>query len=169
MKENKITSYDYSDKPYLIASEPFVGYGTLNPLDEFDCIQRKAVRNKGIVMPNLRNKYVNVLHVKAHDFDSELPLVEAKNWAEQHLVGVYSSHIGTPDECEYMISKIAIKKYIQSCNESVSIYAHLSVLKVLPEVIDASIEAEIHPDYTKVNGKRTINSPINDKILIHRF
>ena len=39
----------------------------------------------------------------------------------------------------------------------------------MPKVIDASIEVEIHPDYTKVNGERTINSPINDKVLIHRF
>ena len=168
--ENKATTYDYSlNETYSVASEPFVSYNSKNPLDEFDCIQKIAVRSRGIVMPNLKSQFVNVLHVKGHDFDSEHPLIEAKNWAEENLVGVYSSHVDTPNEFEYMISKIAIKKYIQSCNESDSIYAHLSVLKVLPKVIDASIEVEIHPDYTKVNGERTINSPINDKVLIHRF
>ena len=168
--ESKVTTYDYiSNETYSIASEPFIGYNSNNHLDEFDCIQKIAVRSRGIVMPNLKSQFVNVLQVKGHDFNSELPLIEAKNWAEENLVGVYSSHEGTLDEFEYMISKIAIKKYIQSCNESDSIYAHLSVLKVLPKVIDASIEVEIHPDYTKVNGERTINSPINDKVLIHRF
>ena len=157
------------NQTYSVASEPFVDYNSKNPLDEFDLIQKSAVRSKGIVMPKLNSKYVNVLHIKAHDFDSEYPLIEARKWAEKNLVGVYTSHVGTIDEFEYMISKIAIKKYIQSCNESDSIYAHLSVLKVLPKVIDSSIEVEIHPDYTKVNGERTIKSPINDKVLIHRF
>jgi hypothetical protein len=157
------------NQTYSVASEPFVGYNSKYPLDEFDLIQKSAVRSKGIVMPKLNSKYVNVLHIKAHDFDSEYPLIEARKWAEKNLVGVYTSHVGTIDEFEYMISKIAIKKYIQSCNESDSIYAHLSVLKVLPKVIDSSIEVEIHPDYTKVNGERTIKSPINDKVLIHRF
>ena len=27
----------------------------------------------------------------------------------------------------------------------------------------------MHADYTKVNGVRSVNNPINDKILIHRF
>ena len=168
--ESKVTTYDYiSNETYSIASEPFISYNSNYPLDEFDLIQKSAVRSKGIVMPKLNSKYVNVLHIKAHDFDSEYPLIEARKWAEKNLVGVYTSHVGTIDEFEYMISKIAIKKYIQSCNESDSIYAHLSVLKVLPKVIDSSIEVEIHPDYTKVNGERTIKSPINDKVLIHRF
>ena len=168
--ESKVTTYDYiSNETYSIASEPFISYNSKYPLDEFDLIQKSAVRSKGIVMPKLNSKYVNVLHIKAHDFDSEYPLIEARKWAEKNLVGVYTSHVGTIDEFEYMISKIAIKKYIQSCNESDSIYAHLSVLKVLPKVIDSSIEVEIHPDYTKVNGERTIKSPINDKVLIHRF
>ena len=157
------------NQTYSVASEPFISYNSKYHLDEFDLIQKSAVRSKGIVMPKLNSKYVNVLHIKAHDFDSEYPLIEARKWAEKNLVGVYTSHVGTIDEFEYMISKIAIKKYIQSCNESDSIYAHLSVLKVLQKVIDSSIEVEIHPDYTKVNGERTIKSPINDKVLIHRF
>ncbi len=72
---------------------------------------------------------------------------------------------------QYKISKKALKKYIDgtAINKSDNINVHLSTLKVLPKVIDASIEAEIHADYTKVNGIRSRENPINKKILIHRF
>lgn len=45
----------------------------------------------------------------------------------------------------------------------------MSVLKVLPIIIDVSIEVEIHADYAKVNSARSVENPVNNKILIHRF
>ena len=170
--ESKVTTYDYiSNETYLIASEPFVDYNSKNPLDEFDLIQKSAVRSKGIVMPHLNKNFVEIVNVELHDFNSNDPLNEAKKWAEQNLVNTYESHIGTFDEFRYEISKKALKKYLDSSaiSKSDNIHVHLSVLKVLPKIIDASIEVEVHADYTKVNDVRSVNNPINDKILIHRF
>ncbi len=129
------------------------------------------MRSKGIVMPHLNKNFVEIVNVELHDFNSNDPLNEAKKWAEQNLVNTYESHIGTFDEFRYEISKKALKKYLDSSaiSKSDNIHVHLSVLKVLPKIIDASIEVEVHADYTKVNGVRSVNNPINDKILIHRF
>ena len=159
------------NQTYSVASEPFVDYNSKNPLDEFDLIQKSAVRSKGIVMPHLNKNFVEIVNVELHDFNSNDPLNEAKKWAEQNLVNTYESHIGTFDEFRYEISKKALKKYLDSSaiSKSDNIHVHLSVLKVLPKIIDASIEVEVHADYTKVNGVRSVNNPINDKILIHRF
>ena len=164
------TAQKYSTtEPYLFVSEPFVGYNIENPQEEFDKLQRLAEQTKGIVMPNIKDKYIDVLQVLPHNFNSNAPLVEAKRWAEKHLNKTYTSHTGKAEQFEYLISKSAIKKYIQSSNQSDNLAVHLSVLKVLPQVIDVSIEVEIHADYTKVNGVRSINNPINKGVLIHRF
>ena len=159
------------NQTYSVASEPFISYNSKYPLDEFDLIQKSAVRSKGIVMPHLNKSFVEIVNVELHDFNSNDPLNEAKKWAEQNLVNTYESHVGTFDEFRYEISKKALKKYLDSSaiSKSDNIHVHLSVLKVLPKIIDASIEVEVHADYTKVNGVRSVNNPINDKILIHRF
>ena len=159
------------NQTYSVASEPFISYNSKYPLDEFDLIQKSAVRSKGIVMPHLNKSFVEIVNVELHDFNSNDPLNEAKKWAEQNLVNTYESHVGTFDEFRYEISKKALKKYLDSSaiSKSDNIHVHLSVLKVLPKIIDASIEVEVHADYTKVSGIRTIENPINDNVLIHRF
>ena len=156
---------------HIIAAEPFINYHSLDALQEFDRIQQLAVQTKGIVMPNLRHRYVEVLKIKAHDFKSNDPLGEAKKWAEDNLVKTYQSHVGTSEEFTYQISKKAIKKYLHpsATSKSDSLFVHLSVLKVLPRLIDASVEVEIHADYAKVNDERTFHNPINENLLIHRF
>ena len=172
MKEKKITTYDccYNDEN-IIVSEPFISYGSDNPQDEFDNIQKRAVRRKGLVMPRLNESFVDIIEVEPHDFNSDKPLVEAQQWAEKNLINTYVSHKRTLCEFTYEISKKALKKYLDpsSTNKSENISVHLSVLKKLPEIIDASIEVEIHADYTKVNGVRSIENPVNDNVLIHRF
>lgn len=164
-------NYHPTNPNTLLGSEPFVSYYARNPQKEFDRIQKLAEETKGIVMPYLNDSYVEILQVKPHDFNSSDPLGEAKEWAEKNLVGTYTSHIGKQDQFQYMISKKAIKKYIDgtAINKSNNINVHLSALKVLPQIIDASIEAEIHADYTKINGIRSVENPINEKVLIHRF
>lgn len=152
-----------------LLNEPFVSYYSRNPQKEFDRIQKLAEDTKGIVMPYLNDSYVTVLQVEPHDFNSSDPLGEAKEWAEKNLVGTYTSHIGRLDQFQYKISKKAIKKYIQSSRESENISVHLSTLKILPKIIDESIEVEIHADYTKTENKRTIENPIDRAVLIHRF
>ena len=164
-------NYNPKDLNTSLVSEPFVSFYSRNPQKEFDRIQKLAEETKGIVMPYLNDSYVEILKVEPHDFNSSDPLGEAKEWAEKNLVGTYTSHIGKLSQFQYMISKKAIKKYIDgtAINKSDNINVHLSTLKVLPQIIDASIEAEIHADYTKINGIRSVENPINAKVLIHRF
>ena len=164
-------NYNPKDLNTSLVSEPFVSFYSRNPQKEFDRIQKLAEETKGIVMPYLNDSYVEILQVAPHDFITDKPLVEAQLWAENNLIRTYISHKGTRNEFSYSISKKSIKKYLDpsATNKSNSINVHLSVLKVLPEIIDASIEVEIHADYTKVNGIRSVVNPINENILIHRF
>ena len=162
-------NYNPKDLNTSLVGEPFVSYYARNPQKEFDRIQKLAEETKGIVMPYLNDSYVEILKVEPHDFNSSDPLGEAKEWAEKNLVGTYTSHIGKLDQFQYKISKKAIKKYIQSSKESENISIHLSTLKMLPQIIDESIEVEIHADYTKTQNKRTIDNPIDRTVLIHRF
>ena len=122
-------------------------------------------------MPLLNESYVEIVEVGPHDFNSDRPLVEAQKWAEKYLVNTYVAHQGTLNQFVYQISKKAIHKYLQpsATDKSENLSVHLSVLKVLPIIINASIEVEIHADYTKVNGVRSVENPVNEKILIHRF
>jgi len=154
-----------------ILSEPFVEYYSGIPYLEFERIQSFAERTRGIVLPNLKSKYVEIVKVKHHNFMGSDPLGKARQWAEENLIKTYVSHKGTSEEFEYQISKKSIKKYLHptAINKSDSILVHLSVLKVLPLVIDASIETEIHADYTKVNNVRSVDNPVNSSVLIHRF
>ena len=164
----KLQSFVYSDS---VLAEPFVSYGSANPLEEFDRTQRIAERNKGIVMPCLNEKFVEIVNVELHDFNSEDPLNEAKKWAERFLVNRYVAHQGSLNQFTYEISKKALKKYVDgsAINKSDNIHVHLSVLKVLPIIIDASIEVEIHADYTKENNIRSNENYVNKNVLIHRF
>ena len=164
-------NYHPTNPNTLLGSEPFVSYYARNPQKEFDRIQKLAEETKGIVMPYLNDSYVEILQVKPHDFNSSDPLGEAKEWAEKNLVGTYTSHIGKLSQFQYKVTKKSIKKYLNptATNKSESISVHLSVLKALPNIINNSIEVEIHADYTKVDGHRLVSNPINNKILIHRF
>ena len=164
----KLQSFVYSDSNL---SEPFVSYNSSNPLEEFDRTQRIAECNKGIVMPLLNESYVEIVAVVPHDFNSDRPLVEAQKWAEKYLVNTYVAHQGTLNQFLYQISKKAIHKYLQpsATDKSENLSVHLSVLKVLPIIINASIEVEIHADYTKENNIRHNNNYVNKNVLIHRF
>ena len=160
-----------NSESFDIVSEPFASYDPINPYGEFERVQRKAEERKGLVMPRLKESFVDIVEVEPHDFNSDDPLDEAKSWSEKNLVNIYVSHVGKICEFSYEISKKALKKYIDgsAVNKSDNIHVHLSVLKVLPKIIDASIEAEIHADYTKENNTRTNENYVNKNILIHRF
>ena len=170
MEEKKITTHYFSyNNTISVVSEPFICKFSKNQIKEFENLQKLVEQEKGIVTPNLNEMYIDILKVPPHDFNSKTPLIEARKWAEENLVGKYTSHIGTLEEFDYMISKTAIKKYIQSSSESDNISAHLSVLKSIKNVIDASIEVEIHADYKKERGVRSAESMVNKNVLVHRF
>jgi len=135
---------------------------------EFDRIQKEAVANKGLVMPDLNSASVEVVSVPKHDFiKSEKGLIHnAKEWAKNNLIGTHDAK-----DFKYEISNNAVSKFLStsSIKKSANLGAHLSVLKSLPLVINKSIETEVHPDYIKKDGVRSVKNGYNDNLLIHRF
>ena len=154
-----------------VLGEPFISKSWADPQKAFDNLQRRAEYCKGIVMPDLDTATINVVEVEPHGFNSSDPLSEAKAWAEKNLVGIYTAHKDTLDEFEYEISKSAIRKYLSptAIIKSENLLIHLSALKFIPKIIEESIEVEIHANYTKVNGIRNLESPIDKTTLIHRY
>ncbi len=122
----------------------------------------------GRVEANLATKEVKIVPVETnHGFKN---YKEAKDWAKQNIAKVY-----TEDETNgkglVRISNSAIDKFLSqsAVDKSDTKDVHLSVLKVLPEVLKESIDAETHPDFLKgVNGKRGADNGMNKDVLVHR-
>ena len=70
------------------------------------------------------------------------------------------------------ISNGAIDKFLpqSAVEKSDSKYVHMSVLKVLLNVLKASIDVETHPDFLKgKEGKRSVGNGIKKDVLVHRL
>ena len=140
--------------------------------EEFDAIQKLAKENKGVVMPNLRDRTLNIVDVPKHWFTGNLKnaRAEARKWATEEYVG---KDFPLPDgEGNYTISSNAIKKYIDnsSIGQSDNPSVHLSVLTSLPRIIEESIDTEIHADYKKIDNSRKAEYGINkEDLLVHRL
>ena len=96
---------------------------------------------------------------------------EAKDWAKKQIARTYSSE-ETGGKGDIRISNAAINKYLSqsAVDKSDSKDVHLSVLKVLPEVIRESVDAEQHADYKKgEDGVRSAKNGINPNVTIHRL
>jgi len=165
---------DFNAETMQLEDRPTTRFRFAKDKEEFDKIREDAVRSKGLVVKGLNDANVSITHVSNHDF-GERPIDKARDWAIKNLVtseeDIKNNKLpkmkdGTP----YVISKKAIGKYLSedgmanSDNQEV----HLSVLKKLKDVISESIEAEVHPDYPKVDGVRTTEK-YNDNALIHRL
>ena len=141
--------------------------------EEFESVQKEAVEKKGIVTPGLKDKVLNVVDVPRHDFTGtgNEAIHKARKWAKENLLGEYVAHENTDEEFRYSIDIKAIKKYLSGIGIEASdnLGVHLSVLKVLPDVIENSIEAEIHADYKKVDSRNIDNGIGDENLLIHRF
>ena len=141
--------------------------------ETFKARQRRAVENKGTVMPGLNDAQVKVVDVPRHPFTGtgRQAIDKAKIWANGHLVGTHTAHqIG--NVFDYNIDKDAIDKFLSSSStlNSENLGVHLAVLSQLPNVINNSVEVEEHPDYKKVNGKRKTENGVGDSnLLIHRM
>ena len=141
--------------------------------ETFKARQRRAVENKGTVMPGLNGAQVKVVDVPRHSFTGtgRQAIDKAKIWANGHLVGTHTAHqIG--NVFDYNIDKDAIDKFLSSSStlNSENLGVHLAVLSQLPNVINNSVEVEEHPDYKKVNGKRKTENGVGDSnLLVHRM
>ncbi len=163
-----------SDIRYQFAGEKGAAAGMGDGGGTFQERQRKAVANKGTVMPGLTSAEVAVVEVPRHDFTGtgKQAINKAKAWAEQHLVGLHTAHRIDGNTYEYNIDNDAVGKFLSSSStlNSDNLGVHLAVLKKLPEVIDNSIEAEEHPDYKKVSGERRAENGVGDNnLLVHRM
>ncbi|MCD8317969.1 MAG: hypothetical protein LUC45_03565, partial [Paraprevotella sp.] len=143
--------------------------GFASSREEFEERQRRAVEEKGLVMPGLSEGTVKVVSVPRHPFTGKEPIRQAKDWAKDHVVGEHEMDNGD----RYSISKSAIDKYLSksAIGKSENLGVHLSVLTKLPEVINASVDAEVHPDYKKgSDGVRSAENGVgNDELLVHRM
>ena len=142
--------------------------------ETFAARQRRAVEQKGVVMPGLNSAEVKVVNVPRHQFTGtgKQAISKAEVWAKEHLVGEHTAHKGQANEYDYRITDDVVGKYLSSSStlNSDNLGVHLAVLTKLPEVIDESIEVEEHADYKKKDGKRAVENGIGDKnLLIHRM
>lgn len=122
----------------------------------------------GKVEPDLANKEVEIVPADAnHGFKN---YKEAKVWAKENISKVYDND-ETGEKGIVRISNGAIDKFLSqsAIDKSDTKDVHLSVLKVLPEVLKNSIEAEVHPDFFKgKDGKRVSANGFNKDVLVHR-
>lgn len=142
--------------------------------EEFEATQKEAVEKIGIVMPGLNEAELDIEDVPRHDFTGRGidAIHKAEQWAKENLIGEHVYREGTDTEFKYDVTEDAVGKFLSSSStkESDNLGVHLAVLKRLPQVINASIEAEIHPDYAKVNRTRSAENGVkNPDMLVHRF
>lgn len=167
-----------SDRDVLNAIAYSRGKGTRfrfakSPQD-FDTTQKEAVEKKGIVMSGLNEAVVNVVDVPRHNFTGtgKDAIEKAEKWANDNIAKEHTYHKGREDEFKYVIDEKAIGKFlsISSTGNSDNLGVHLAVLKKLPEVIDNSIDVEIHPDYIKNEKVRSAENGVGRKdLLVHRM
>ena len=115
------------------------------------------------------NKRVNI--VEALDEHGFKNYAEAKEWAKENIARTYDSE-ETGGKGDIRISNTAIDKYLSqsAVDKSDSKDVHLAVLKVLPNVIRESVDAEQHADYKKgEDGVRSKENGINPNVTIHRL
>ena len=98
-------------------------------------------------------------------------LGNGKIWAKEHIARTYSGE-DTGGKGNIRISNAAVDKYLSqsAVDKSGSKDVHLAVLKVLPDVIRESVDAEQHADFKKgEDGVRSAENCINPNVTIHRL
>lgn len=151
-----------------------------NSVAEFIKIRNKAVAQKGIVLAGLSNAEIKIVRGGGFGFEGKRP----SEWAYENLVtehdksGKIKYDNNLPemaDGTRYSISKSAINKYLSGSsfhkgeNGEYDVKAHIQLLPILKDVIKNSIDAEIHPDYNKVNETRNPENGYNERRLVHRL
>ncbi len=112
---------------------------------------------------------INIVETKSeHGFKN---YAEAKTWAKEHIARTYSGE-ETGGKGDIRISNAAVDKYLSqsAVDKSESKDVHLAVLKVLPDVIRESVDAEQHADFKKgEDGARSAANGVNPNVTIHRL
>lgn len=128
---------------------------------------KEPLRDSERLSPEVANTPVKVVNTTAdHGFKN---FAEAKEWAKENLVREYNEK-ETGGKGVVNISNTAVDKYLSesAIAKSKDKDVHLSVLKVLSEVLRESVDAIKHGDRKKVNGKRDVANGINPDVTIHR-
>lgn len=173
MTEDEMRRYLTSNNGVRFRME--VGKTFSDTKEDFDGVRDRAVKEKGIVMPNLNKESVKVVPVEKHGFDGDsgTAIENARSWAKENLVTKDKNDLPTMrDGTPYTISKKAVDKYLSesAIDKSDALSVHLSVLPNLKEVIHESLETEIHPDYNKgEDGNRNAENGYGDNVLVHRL
>ena len=139
--------------------------------------QKKAVENRGVVMPGLNEIDVEIVKdIPKHGYSGGI--AEATKQAIQKAKEKYVPYgkvtvlhyANNGAQFDYVISGNAIeaclspKHQAKSRNKGV----HLALAEHLDTIINKSVEVEEHPDYIKgTDGKR--GKEINPNALMHRF
>lgn len=144
--------------------------------ETFKARQKRAVENKGTVMPGLNGAEVKVVDVPRHPYTGSI--AEATRQAIDAAKAKYAPN-GKPKtlhydnhgvEFDYSISGNAIDTCLSPKHQAKSVNkgVHLALAEHIDDVINESIEVEEHPDYIK-DEKGNRDNDINDKALMHRF
>lgn len=146
--------------------------------ETFKARQRRAVENKGTVMPGLNDALVKVVDVPRHQYQGRDILTQARNAAierysvqgdtkERELKSLHYDNFG--EKFDYVISPKSLTKAANHAGDSDNIGVHAAVMDKLDEVINESVEIEEHPDIKKKDGERKWENGFNKGILMHRF
>lgn len=138
--------------------------------------QRKAVENKGTVMPGLNDAQVKVVDVPRHSYSGNIQEAtqQALDAAKKKYVPngepktLYYNNFGKM--FKYSISGNAVEIVLSPKHQGKSINkgVHLALAEHLDRVVAESIEVEEHPDRLKKDGVR-VNDEFNPNTLMHRF
>ena len=139
--------------------------------------QKRAVAEKGVVMPGLNKAEVKVVEVPRHTYTGNIAeatrqaidAAKAKYAPNGKARTLHYDNFGVT--FNYSISGNAVEESLNPKQQAKSVNkgVHLAMAEHLDDVIGQSIEVEEHPDYIKNEHDERDTSLINDKALMHRF
>ena len=145
--------------------------------ETFKARQRRAVENKGTVMPGLNGAQVKVVgNIPRHTYtgtiadatQQAIDAAKAKYVPNGEPRTLHYNNFGA--KFDYSISGNAIEIVLSAKHQGKSVNkgVHLALAEHLDRVIGESIEVEEHPDRLKTGDARD-NGKINPDALMHRF
>lgn len=110
-------------------------------------------------------KTVRIVELEVAPFNNA---ESAKQWACAHGVPGLMSNVDSNNKGEIAISLRSIEKMLSgsAVRKSVTPGIHFAALMRVRDIIRESFVAEIHPDYKKVDGVRSIENGINPMLQI---